>query len=134
MANYKKFSKADYNKHDKPAKIAAAKFLKSRGLRTAATAMDAYTFDLWVKADDLWIQVEVEHKTGWKNKQWPSNWESVDVPHRKWKNTALLYILFNNKYDACGIAKMREVQAASCSRKDTTITNNELFFNVSFSA
>jgi hypothetical protein len=130
MDDYKKFSKDDYAAHDPQAKQAAKEYFESLGYQTKSTKNDAYTFDLMILKDGVWIEVEAEHKTPWKTKQWPSYFDTVDVPHRKWKNTSLIYILFNNSYNACAVAKMKDVQSSPCSRKNTTYTNNELFFNV----
>lgn len=130
LESKKVFTREDYNEHDKPSKVEAKLFWESNGHKVDLDEKDSFTFDLKVEKENQWLEVEVEHKTVWKEKEWPINFDTVDVPYRKHANTSDIYMLFNNNYDGMCITEMDNIHNAPTSRKDTTYTEGEIFFNV----
>ena len=123
----KKFSKKLYNISDNKSKQEAIKFLQQKGYELISDD-EVYTYDLKMKKDDKIILIEVEHKRVWNGDNFP--YSTVDVPYRKIKNEADIFIMFNNDYTVLFITSMNIVKKSPTSLKDTIYTKQERFYNI----
>lgn len=57
-------------------------------------------------------------------------WDTIDVPARKKKSCADIFIMFNSSIDTLAISKMDLVKSAPIRYKNTIYTKNEKFFCV----
>ena len=116
-----------YNISDNKSKQEAIKFLKQRGYKLISDD-EVYTYDLRMKKGDKIVLIEVEHKRVWGGDDFP--YPTVDVPYRKIKNEADIFIMFNNDYTVLFITPMDTVKESPTSLKNTKYTKQERFFNI----
>lgn len=137
MSEYKKFSKELYDENDRIAKNVAVEFLESTGFYKLETPLSEQKeefkkqdFEIVLVPDNQKISVEVERKKVWsKTCEW-QGWPTIDVPVRKNKSKARLYIMINDLCNTIAITMMKNVLKSRISPKKTIYTKNEDFFNV----
>jgi Holliday junction resolvase-like predicted endonuclease len=126
--NAPKFSQSDYDKYDEVGKATAQDFLKSQGYTIPQNQREAYkSHDFIARKDGKDIKVEVEVCPAWIH-EFPYKIRSV--PCRKIDSNAELYIVVNSRGDAVMYCSMTVVKSSPKIRKDTTRSQDELFFNV----
>jgi Holliday junction resolvase-like predicted endonuclease len=104
------FSKDLYDKHDDPAKQVAIGFLKQQE-HTIVDTQEAYgSHDFITKHKNKQIKVEVEQKVPWKTKKFP--FSSHNVPYRKQKSCADVFIQINAEGNALAMCSMDQVKSS----------------------
>jgi hypothetical protein len=144
----KHFSKRDYDRSDPHSKATSAAFLQQLdpayqlqiSLHDQPNMGPAYDFTIQYGGQPL--TVETEQKLGWISSDGTfvvvspavpdgRTYKTVDVPGRKWKSTADLFIMLNTGFDALCMTAMKNVKDADMKGKNTSVgTLDELFFKV----
>lgn len=133
----KRFDVELYNDEDYRAKNKAAKFLVASGFFFLDIPIEEqeekYTeYDFQIRNSNNKIKtVEVEVKRVWKGLEFP--FSTVDVPYRKRKSQADIFIMFNEDCSTLLICDMSTILNAKTKTKDTIYTNNEKFFSIPLS-
>jgi hypothetical protein len=78
--------------------------------------------------------VETERKKVWTERGKWQGWPTLDVPHRKHKSRADVFIMSNAAFDTIAVAMMKNVLDANVSKKNASCskvnTEMEPFFKV----
>lgn len=129
MQDTKQFDPDLYKENDQIAKEKAIAFLSSRFDYKLLSSEEVYEYDLLMQDHfENQVSIEVERKKTWKSRIFP--YDSIDIPFRKNKNTATLFILFNFSYSALALIEMAIIRQSKISIKNTIYTRGEKFFNV----
>lgn len=126
--SYKKFSKELYDGNDNISKQAAAIFFVQKGWQVISSD-EVYTYDLKIGKNGTILKIEVERKRVWKGCEFP--YPTIDVPYRKRRNEADLFLMFNENFTSLLLMPMSCVKDSPTSLKNTKYTTGERFFNVS---
>jgi hypothetical protein len=142
---YKPFQKELYSKSDSKAKKVSVEFLESTGWFKLLTPLENqnekysyYDYSILHKRENKLIKVEVEQKRVWtvSNGWQPGFGSGIDIPYRKVKSKADLFIMINRYWNTLITIPMSEIKSSKVITKDTTIkatntkTKAEKFFRV----
>ena len=142
---YKPFQEKLYEESDRRSKRIAADFLESTGkfelkvpVELQKEEFSSRDFQILHIPTNTVVSVEVEQKLVWTSEgRWqPGYGSGIDIPYRKIKSKANLFIMLNKYFNTLITIPMEEVKASSCIKKDTKIkrtntkTKKEQFFRV----
>jgi hypothetical protein len=138
---HKKFSKSLCEENDGIAKHTAVEFLESTGKYVLEVPLDAQK-EQFKKRDFLIkniknkkdIACEAERKKVWKKEGEWEGWDTIDIPHRKNKSEADIFIMTNSACNTIAITKMKTIHESPIKHKDTIYSRNEPFFAVPISS
>lgn len=125
----KTFSRALFDKHDKPAKEVAKSLLSQLGY-VVVNEDEAYgSHDFIVAKDGVELKIEVEQKMAWKTRMFPFRTHNVSCRKSTSQADLFLQVSANEKYVA--MCPMSVVKGSPVKRIDTCFgTQNEPFFDV----
>lgn len=134
---HKKFSKALCDENDGIAKKTAVEFLESTGKFKLTVPLDEQK-EQYKKRDFLIVNIkknkniacEAERKKVWKKEGEWEGWDTIDIPHRKNKSEADIFIMTNAACNTIAITKMKTIHGSPVKKKDTIYSKNEPFFAV----
>jgi len=138
--NHKPFSQEDYDKNDLKAKILASRFLLSKGyyrldipIKEQHEKFKRLDFEIFHLLLNRTILVEAERKIDcWDVSGAWQGWPTLDVPFRKNKSEADVYVMSNKHWDTIAVTKMKEIHGIKPKNKDCRCSNintkNEPFF------
>ena len=127
---YKPFQKKLYAESDKKAKKIASQFLEATGKFKLVTPIEhqkeqysSRDFEIFHIPSQSMISVETEQKRVWtaEAKWQPQFHEGIDVPHRKIKSKADLFIMINKSGNTLVTVPMQLVKESPCIYKDTKV-------------
>ena len=145
---YKPFQKKLYLESDKKAKQVVSSFLESTGrfildtpIEQQKESFSTRDFEIRHIPTQKLISVEAEQKLVWTEEgKWQSWFSSgVDIPYRKIKSKADLFVMINKSGNTLLTIPMKVVKNSELIHKDTKIkgsntkTKQEPFFRVSLS-
>lgn len=137
MSEYKPFSKKLYDENDGLAKSIAINFLHwtkrfklEIPVEKQAEMYKKQDFEITFLDKNRRVKVEVERKKVWTREGSWQGFSTIDVPARKNKSEADVFIMVNYGCNTLAITLMKNVLASRVSSKKTIYTNNEEFFNV----
>jgi hypothetical protein len=133
----KKFSPSLCKENDLIAKQTAVDFLEGSGKFKLLVPLEKQKEE-YKKRDFLISQVkgsksiacEAERKKVWKKEGSWEGWDTIDIPHRKNKSEADLFIMTNEACNTIAVTKMKTIHESPVKYKDTIYTKNEAFFAV----
>lgn len=134
---HKKFSKSLCDENDGIAKRTAVEFLESTGKYKLEIPLDEQK-EQYKKRDFLIVNIkrkrniacEAERKKVWKKVGTWEGWDTIDIPHRKNKSEADIFIMTNEACNTIAITKMKTIHESPIKKKDTIYSRNEPFFAV----
>lgn len=139
MGEYKKFSKELYNENNKIAIQTSSEFIsqifKYQILQQEQEAYSSHDFIVVDPHTKKNILIETEIKKVWeKSGQW-QGWDTLDIPYRKNKSQAQLFIMINKNHNTLACMLMNDVKTSKIKQKRTIYTDSgtEQFFSVSLS-
>jgi hypothetical protein len=132
----KPYDKIASKENDPIAKQTAAMFLTQTAacevripITEQAEAYSIKDFDIYLDNELLSIEVEVKHN--WKLIGKWQGYPTIDVPFRKRKSKASIYILFNTHLNTLAMATMSDIQLSPHSSKPCwNTTEPDWFYNV----
>ncbi len=128
--NRKIFERPLYNHADGPSKQAAADFFKEFNYDVLDIHKEHYKdFDIEVVKDGYKIAIEIERSYSWMSGNFPYSYCSI--PARKSDTKADFYIYFRNDLRKMKLFRVKDIKESPFMFKNTRITKNELFYNVS---
>ena len=137
MSEYKAFSKKLYDENDNISKSVAIDFLLSTGYYKMEIPIEEQVelykkqdFEISLISNNRKVKVEVERKKVWTKKGRWQGFPTIDVPTRKNKSEADLFIMINYECDTLAVTLMKHVLSSNISSKRTIYTSKEDFFNV----
>jgi hypothetical protein len=130
--NHKVFERPLYNDADPISKQAAAAFFQEFNYEVLDINKEHYRdFDIQIQKDGRIINIEIERSYTWRGGEFPYSYCSI--PARKSATKADFYIYFRHDLRKMKLFHVKDIKASPFMFKDTRITKNEQFFNVSLS-
>jgi hypothetical protein len=134
---HKKFSASLCKENDGIAKRTAVDFLESTGKFKLEVPLEEQK-EQYKKRDFLVVNIknkknvacEAERKKVWKKEGTWEGWDTIDIPHRKNKSEADIFIMTNEACNTIAITKMKTIHESPVKHKDTIYSKNEPFFAV----
>lgn len=135
---FKPYNRTLDKKTDARYRSAVQDCLKSIGFEILEDPIHQLDGDFWAQKRGCKYRIEWEAKYVWRcSGQWELNWLTVDVPGRKFKSQADLFVMINAAGDTVCITYMEEVHRSAMQNKPTTRclhsrqrTTDESFFTV----
>lgn len=144
--NYKPFSKEDHASSDPLSRYYAVQCLTSLSSNFhLATPLEDQKeeykrWDFIINYGNKTLAVETEQKKVWTRTDGTFQYRTIDVPTRKKKSEADLYLMFNSTFDVVAMTEMDKILNADTITKSTRrasgeyITQGETFFSVPVSS
>jgi hypothetical protein len=134
---HKKFSASLCKENDGIAKQTAVEFLEDSGKYKLQVPLQEQK-EQYKKRDFLIVNIknnknvacEAERKKVWKKTGAWEGWDTIDIPHRKNKSEADLFIMTNESCDTIAITKMKTIHESPVKLKNTIYSRDEPFFAV----
>ena len=96
---------------------------------TMVNDVESYTsHDFIVEKNGKLFKVEAEVTRKWTDREFP--YTNMSVPYRKHDNNADFYVRVNAGGNALFFCPMRQVHSAPIITKNTSLTTDEMFYNV----
>jgi hypothetical protein len=137
MDSYKPFSQLLCDQNDGVAKKVAIDFLVATGVYELTTPLEKqseqykkWDFVIHNNKKDQDETVEVEVKRVWTRQGCWQGFPTIDVPKRKSKSKADIFIMVNSSADTIATTRMEKILNSPVGFKKTIYTKNEPFFNV----